>query len=140
MEVLLATRPLTGAPRTPDGTGVVLPGLHANPSTQPRTWKGIVMKATKAGAFSAYSHYPTCPDTIGSMADPTTQTVTERKSALIMAGGRIRLDDATVELLGGTGAWINVDVIDGVVTLRPSILPPEVIEAVLGLPLDTDES
>jgi hypothetical protein len=54
-----------------------------------------------------------------------------------MAGGRIRFDDATVEMLGGTGAWINVD---GVVTLRPSSLPPEVTEAVLGLQLDTDES
>jgi hypothetical protein len=74
-------------------------------------------------------------DTIDGMTD-----LAERQSALIMAGGRIRLDDATVELLGGTGAWINVDVIDGVVTLRPSILPPEIIEAVLGLPLDTDES
>jgi hypothetical protein len=47
--------------------------------------------------------------------DPT-QAITERKSALIMAGGRIRLDDVTVELLGGTGAWINVDVVDRAVT------------------------
>ncbi len=74
------------------------------------------------------------------MVDPSAPTLTERQSTLVMADGRIRLNDAAAEVLGGVGAWINVDVIDGAVVLRPSTLHPDTVEALHALQLDNDES
>jgi hypothetical protein len=89
----------------------------------------------------APGQYRLMPGTVGVMEDRTTaSTLTERQSVLITAGGRLALNDAAIDALGGIGSWIHVEINDGVVTLRPSALHPETIAAVLAMPLDTDET
>jgi hypothetical protein len=90
---------------------------------------------------TASGRYQPAAGTMSFMEDRlTASTLTEHQTALIMANGRISLNEAAIEALGGIGSWIHVDIVDGVVTLRPSSLQPETVAAVLAMPLDTDES
>ena len=73
------------------------------------------------------------------MVDPTAQHVGQRSAALLV-GGRLTLTDAVVNALGGDGSWIDIEVLEGVVTLRTSAIDENFAQAFLALPLDNDET
>ncbi len=71
------------------------------------------------------------------MADPRT----DQTQQILLLGGVLRLDATMIETLGGNGAWIQAELIDGTVVLRQSpALDPETVAAVLALELGTDEN
>lgn len=74
---------------------------------------------------------------MNSMAEP----VTDQTQQMLILGGVLRLDATMIETLGGNGAWIQAEVVDGTLVLRRSpLLDPATVAAVLALELDTDEN